>query len=127
MDQLTLEIDNGQTAFAPGETIGGEAGWNLPAWPKKSRLQLLWYTEGKGDEDAGLVEEIALDTPQPSETRRFDFRLPEGPYSFRGNLILLTWAIELQVDGEVLRREVVVSPTGQPIALHAPQESPHLG
>ncbi|HBO44500.1 MAG TPA: hypothetical protein DD670_11315 [Planctomycetaceae bacterium] len=126
MDNLVLEIDNGQTAFAPGETVGGEAGWNLPASPKEVSLQLLWYTEGKGDEDAGLVEEVTFDLPQPSENRRFTFRIPEGPYSFRGKLISLAWAIELQVDREVVRRELVVSPTGEPIVLHAPQEFPHL-
>ena len=117
MDQLTIEIEADQTSFAPGRTISGHARWLFAEPPDKADLQLLWYTEGKGDDDVGLAEKIVFDSPQMSDLRRFEIQLPIGPYSFSGKLISLTWALELQIDKECMRKEIVLSPTGSEIML----------
>jgi len=119
MNQITIDIqfDNDRNTFLPGQIMSGEVRWLCVEPPKKASLQLLWYTEGKSDEDVGLVEKNEFDNPQLSDIRNFEFHLPVGPYSFSGKLISLTWALELQVDKECLRKEFTLSPTGKEILL----------
>jgi len=117
MDELIIQIEDEQTAFLPEQTVRGQVRWSRPVPPKKASLQLFWYTQGKGDEDTGLVEKIRFEAPQAIDKQRFEFQLPVGPYSFSGRLISLTWALELHVDKEFLRRELVVSPHGSEILL----------
>ncbi|NLW84635.1 MAG: hypothetical protein GXY41_09590 [Phycisphaerae bacterium] len=117
MEELTIQLDDGQTAFIPGQTIRGQVRWSRLAPPKKARLSLFWYTQGKGDEDKGLVERIQFETPQAIDKRTFEFRLPVGPYSFSGRLISLTWALEVHLDKEFIRNEITVSPSGHEILL----------
>lgn len=112
MDNVTIdiEIEDNQTSFSPGQTVSGTVCWLCLEPPKKASLVLFWYTEGKGDEDLGIVEKVKFDSPQASDNRRFEFQLPVGPYSFSGRLISLTWALELEVDKECTRKDLVVSP-----------------
>lgn len=117
MDELIIKIEDEQTAFVPGQTVRGQVRWSRPVPPKKARLVLFWYTEGKGDEDNGLVERIPFETPQALDKRTFAFQLPVGPYSFSGRLISLMWALELHIDKEFIRKEITVSPDGHEILL----------
>ena len=119
MDKSTIDIEikDGQTSILPGQTLSGNARWLCLESPKKVSLQLIWFTEGKGDEDVGLAEEMKFENPYASDERPFEFQLPVGPYSFSGRLISLTWALELQVDEEVIRKEIILSPSGNEIML----------
>lgn len=117
MSPLTIDIEQRQTAFLPGQTLSGTARWNLSKPPKKAAIRLLWFTQGRGTEDAGVVEATDFDLPQLTDERQFEFCLPAGPYSFSGTLISLTWALELEVGRECERMEIVVSPTGEEITL----------
>ena len=114
---IDIEIEDNQTSFLPGQIVSGIVRWLCLEPPKKVRLELFWYTEGKGDEDVGLVEKIKFESPQASDNRRFEFQLPVGPYSFSGRLISLMWTLELQVDKDCTRKELVVSPVGNEILL----------
>ncbi|UCE50589.1 MAG: hypothetical protein JSW47_10580 [Phycisphaerales bacterium] len=92
-------------------------------------LRLLWYTQGKGDEDAGLAETMTFEPQGLADQRSFRFTLPDGPYSFCGSLISLTWALELSAwPGDVCeRKEITVTPTGQEVLLEAlPEEEVKL-
>ena len=117
MDSLKIEIKAEQTFFKPGQIISGNVQWCCSEVPYKASIQLLWYTEGKGDEDIGLAEEMRLENLQASDSRWFEFQAPIGPYSFSGKLISLTWALELQAGKECVRKEIVISPTGNEILL----------
>ncbi len=114
---IDIEITDKQTSFLPGQTISGNVRWLCSDPPKKASLQLIWYTEGKGDEDVGLADKIKFENLYASDEKPFEFQLPIGPYSFSGRLISLTWALELQVDKEVIRKEIVLSPNGNEIML----------
>ena len=119
MSKLKLATRNEQKAFRPGEEIAGAAGWELERAPKSAEVRLFWRTRGKGTEDVLVVEAISFPEPQAAEARPFQFRTPDGPYSFSGKLISLIWALELVVepDAEAARLELVISPTGQEILL----------
>ena len=119
MDKLEIAIREDKATFKPREKVQGAVQWNLPTVPKHLDLNLFWYTTGKGARDVGVVETLKFDNLGAFGSKDFSFTLPEGPYSFSGKLISLIWALELTCSpgSETVRREIVVSPTGQEIAL----------
>jgi hypothetical protein len=104
MNPLTIDIEDMNTSFQPGRAVRGQVQWRLAEEPEKACLRLLWYTAGKGTEDVGIVQTVEFDDPAAADTRRFDFTLPAGPYSFSGQLISLIWTLELEAGRECLRR-----------------------
>ena len=121
MTELTIELTDDRTNFAPGEEVSGTVSWSTEQTGEKLELRLFWFTRGKGTEDAGIVEKIQFDRPSPHETRPFRFHLPAGPYSFSGRLISLVWALELVASGSktVVRRELEVGPDRREVRLES--------
>jgi hypothetical protein len=121
-DWLQLETRDGANAFLPGETVEGTASWQLDPPAETVELRLLWYTQGKGDQDVGVVATLAFPEPVAKDRRAFSLQLPEGPYSFSGQLISLLWALELVAEpgSRASRLEITVSPTRREILLAPP-------
>lgn len=125
MSWIRIEPRDGATAFRPGDEVKGTVRWRLDHPPRSLELRLFWYTQGKGDQDMGVIASQPLDEPGldvPAEgSRSFRFRLPAGPYSFSGGLISLLWALEAVAETvghtQAERREIVVSPTGREILI----------
>jgi hypothetical protein len=119
MSSIQVETRDGVTSFRPGDEVEGTVRWRLDQPPQTIELRLFWYTEGKGDQDVGVVETIPLADPGVEDRRPFRFRLPLGPYSFSGKLISLLWAVEAVAEpGDTAGRlEITVSPTGREIVL----------
>lgn len=128
--------------FRPGAPVTGAVRWQLDQAPRTGELRLRWDTAGKGDPDHEVVGVAALATlprlgaaggaghpfrgdpaadPAPPlaavDARRFHLDLPLGPYSFVGKLIELSWSIEVELEGERVRRTLVVAPRARPITL----------
>jgi len=121
MSDLKILLRDERLNYRPGETIEGVAGWRLDQPPKSVELRLFWFTRGKGTEDVGVVNQVNFSEPQLEEGRKFSFTLPADPWSFSGQLVSLIWALELvaQPGDQSTRVEIVVSPSGQEIQLHA--------
>ncbi|MBK8000330.1 MAG: hypothetical protein IPK15_16810 [Verrucomicrobia bacterium] len=121
MSELKILLRDERLNYRPGETIEGVAGWRLDQPPKGVELRLFWFTRGKGTEDVGVVTSTNFPSPQIEEGRKFTFTLPQDPWSFSGQLISVIWALELvaQPGNHSTRLEIVVSPTGREIQLHA--------
>jgi hypothetical protein len=72
------------------------------ALPQGLEVSVLWYTEGKGDEDltvhyfhrwsAVRLQELDLEVPQYFETR-----LPESPLSYNGHLLRIRWCTRMRL------------------------------
>ena len=122
MGKLSIELNNGKEQFAPGERVEGRIEWSLDSNPKALELSLLWYTSGKGTRDVRVLNTHRIDSPGVIGSDRFSFTLPPGPYSFSGKLISLIWALELTCTpgDDTVRKEIIVSPTGQEIILGSP-------
>lgn len=64
--------------------------------------RLLWHTEGRGDSDRGVVDELDLFQGQltaGSPTyHTFHFTLPQEPWSYAGYYINIIWEVEVVVD-----------------------------
>ena len=120
MEWIQIETRDGGTAFAPGDTVEGSAGWQLERDAESIELRLFWYTQGKGDQDLEVVEVVTFPTPGLEDRRGFCITLPEdGPVSFSGKLISLLWALEVIAEpgSRAGRLEIVVSPGGREILL----------
>lgn len=61
---------------------------------------VLWYTEGKGDEDMGIhffERRSAADEPTDlRELQRFEVELPNSPLSYVGSLVQVFWCVRLR-------------------------------
>jgi len=126
---IRVETRDGVTAFRPGDEAAGTVRWQLDQPPRSLDLRLFWYTQGKGEQDMGVVEELPLAEPGAEGSRSFRFRLPAGPFSFSGKLISLLWAIEAVAETvgagpQAGRCEIIVSPTGREILL--PSQAPAI-
>ena len=121
MSELKILLRDERLNFRPGEMIEGVAGWRLGQPPRNVELRLFWFTRGKGTEDVGVVNQLTFSDPQLEEGRKFNFTLPPEPWSFSGQLVSLIWALELVVQpgNHSTRVEIVVSPSGREIQLHA--------
>lgn len=119
--KLTLELLEGQTAYRPGDTIEGVAGWELEKPIKKIEVHLCWHTEGRGNEDDSAVDTVTFENPQPVDAQIFSFTAPNGPYSYDGHLIAIKWTVELTGRGikAVERLNITISPTGSDVTLQS--------
>jgi hypothetical protein len=123
MEWIQVETRDGATAFVPGETVEGTASWQLEKAAQSVELRLFWYTQGKGDQDVGVVATVPFPEPALQDRRSFRIPLPAGPYSFSGKLISLLWALEVVAEpgSRAGRLEIIVSPSRREIQLQ-----PHL-
>lgn len=118
MSWLTIVLEDGRTAFEPGERVRGTVSWLLDEAPGEMAVHLLWYTEGKGTQDVGLAVTRTL-RPEAAGSAEIDMQLPEGPWSFSGKLVSLQWAIELVAGpAHVERQRLVVGPGRREVLLH---------
>ncbi len=114
MDSTTfsIELDNREAGFKPGEKLSGVAEWKIPSLLSPLELKVLWFTRGKGSLDTRVVAWKRFSKPEISGREKFCFILPSGPYTFSGKLISLVWGIEIvQLNTPVFfRKEFVLSP-----------------
>jgi hypothetical protein len=105
-----------------------------PADIQAVEASVLWYTEGKGEEDLGvhfferrLPADAELGDLRPM--RRLRTRLPNSPLSYRGAIVSVQWCVRLRL---FLRRgrEFVVEepftlgsvPSALPAVVREPEE-----
>lgn len=114
--------------YRPGETVAGVVSWELDGVPSSAELRLFWYTEGKGTQDLLVVASQSFANPARQDRREFGLRVPpEGPLSFSGSFISLTWALELllEPDSMAQRLELLISNDGREIRLRRlPDDKP---
>jgi hypothetical protein len=101
---FSIVLDKSQRVHHPGETLRGEYQIDAidPANIRAVELSVLWYTEGKGDEDLAVhyFERLMADDAEPPslhELRRFEVTLPNSPLSYEGVLIKIRWCVRLRV------------------------------
>jgi hypothetical protein len=101
---VTIRFDGNQRVFAPGEQLSGYCRWEVEPKSDARRVELsvLWYTEGKGEEDFGVHYfdgfSIADDDEGTSENfRRFSTVLPNSPLSYDGSLVRICWCVRVRV------------------------------
>ena len=116
---LELHTHDDETDFNPGDDVRVRLTWDLTAQPESVALSLTWHTEGKGDRDSSVVETVELSDVQQKQSVDLSITLPDGPYSFSGQLISLIWALEAVAhpSGASARRDIVLAPGKKEVAL----------
>jgi hypothetical protein len=117
MSSLQVQLD--REWVRPGGTVRARLHWELDDRPDKLVVRLLWYTEGRGTRDVGVIAEEELAFSGLTGDTEVELAVPEGPYSFSGRLITLRWVVELAVEpeGEAEQAPLVVGPTPVPVQL----------
>lgn len=100
---VVIRLEGNGRAYRAGETLSGDY-WleNVQAGEiKVIELSVLWYTEGKGDEDFGVHEfrRVTIDDRGGSGGRytgRFSVVLPRSPLSYEGQIVKLRWCVRVR-------------------------------
>jgi hypothetical protein len=101
---ISITLDRHQQIQQPGQTLRGEYQIDAvdPAEIRAVELSVLWYTEGKGDEDLAVhyFERLTADDMLATglhELRRFQTELPNSPLSYEGVLVKIRWCARVRV------------------------------
>lgn len=90
--------------YAPGEVF--ECTWHLervdPDHIQGLEVSVLWYTEGKGDEDISVhyfrrLSAARLRTMDLSEPQKFATVLPASPLTYNGHLLRIRWCARMRL------------------------------
>jgi hypothetical protein len=100
---VNIRLEGNGRGFRPGETLAGEYAFDdLPAdQAKHIEVSVLWFTEGKGDEDLAvhefwrinLEENRGVSLPQ---LQRFSTVLPNSPLSYDGRIVKIRWCVRVR-------------------------------
>ena len=99
---ISIQIQDIRPYFNPGDLI--ECDYQIDAIPADDiqavEASVVWYTEGKGDEDMGVhyFERRVLsdDENDLRQWLRFTTILPNSPLSFDGELIQVCWCVRVR-------------------------------
>jgi hypothetical protein len=100
---VSLAFDGECRHFRPGETLSGSyllEGLD-PAEIKAVELSVLWYTEGKGEEDLAVHfferSDAAAGAVDLGQSHQFSTRLPVAPLSYAGVIVKVCWCVRVRV------------------------------
>lgn len=113
VSRIQISLDGDRDTFAGQQEIAGEI--TLGAINvhdvKALELSVLWYTEGKGEEDLAVHYfqrfEATSEQPLPAAPLRFRVKLPESPLSYAGLIVKIQWCVRLRIF-PAIGKEVVV-------------------
>lgn len=95
--KLEMQSQDGRRAFEPGEEVFWLVHWELDQPVEALEMRLIWHTQGKGTRDISLAWSHRWERPNLVGDETLAMVLPEGPYTFSGKLISLSWRLELVV------------------------------
>ncbi len=107
--RIRIRFDGNGRTYGPGEILSGEY-W-LDSMPddgvRTIEVSVLWYTEGKGDEDLGVHDfrRVAIEengdgrVPRPGLDcpGRFSTTLPNSPLTYCGVILRVRWCVRVRV------------------------------
>ena len=98
---IRLDIDD--RVYQPGEVLSGEYWFESLDTSQVTAIEasVLWYTEGKGDEDMAIHEFWRRDATDgilidPRRPERFSTALPNSPLSYDGQILRLQWCVRVR-------------------------------
>jgi hypothetical protein len=102
--QVTISLDGGSRVYKPGDTLAGHYMVEHIHLTdiKAIELSVLWYTEGKGDEELAVhhferflpFADNLVDLRYP---RQFSTPLPNSPMSYDGVIVNIRWCVRVRV------------------------------
>jgi hypothetical protein len=101
---IALRICNPTAVFHPGDVLRCEYQIDAiqPSEIQAVEASVLWYTEGKGDEDLG-VHYFERNTPSDSvdgdlrQLHSIQVGLPRSPLTYNGFLVKIRWCVRVRL------------------------------
>ncbi len=100
---ISLGILNNERVFRPGDLLECEFQIDAvePGEVQAVEASVLWYTEGKGDEDMGVhffERRVAGDSEELDlrQLHRFSTKLPNSPQSYAGLIVKIHWCVRVR-------------------------------
>lgn len=99
---VRIRFDGNGRVYQPGDVLAGEYRLEsvAPSEVRAIEVSVLWYTEGKGDEDMAVHDFwrwSAESGDLPSQrSGRFSTTLPNSPLSYRGMNLKLHWCVRVR-------------------------------
>lgn len=102
--RIVIRLDENGRTYRPGDTLAGE--YRMMAIDrddiKALEISVLWFTEGKGDEDLAVHDFRRLsaedgDWIDPRRAGRFSTILPNSPLSYDGKIVKVRWCVRVRV------------------------------
>jgi hypothetical protein len=101
---LSLCLGDSRRSYAAGEVLVAEYQIDAvdPADIQAVEASILWYTEGKGEEDMGVhffERRLPADADEGDlrPMRRLKTHLPNSPLSYRGAIFSIHWCVRLRL------------------------------
>jgi hypothetical protein len=101
---VSIRLDGNGRVYRPGDSLSGQYLIESlsPASVKAIELSVLWYSEGKGDEDLAVHDfrRRSADNGQPLDLawpEPFSVTLPQSPLSYDGLILKLRWCVRVRV------------------------------
>jgi hypothetical protein len=101
---LSLCIGGGKTHFAAGDELVCEYQIDAvdPSEIQAVEASVLWYTEGKGEDDLGVhffERRLPADADDGDlrPMRRLRTRLPNSPLTYGGSILSIRWCVRLRL------------------------------
>jgi hypothetical protein len=100
---VVIRFEKDQNAYPPGATLAGDfwlRGLTLDE-VRAVETSVLWYTEGKGDEDMAVhafwrASADAGDWITPNRPNHFETILPRAPLSYSGLILKVRWCVRVR-------------------------------
>ena len=89
MSELNIQLNSDRNTFVPGQTAEGTISWQFDEEPQKLTLALHWYTRSMAGRQSGMADCIEFERPGLNGSKAFSLKIPQGPYSFKGQLLSL--------------------------------------
>lgn len=101
---ISLQILNPQRVLHPGDLLRCESQLDAvdPSEVLAVESSVLWYTEGKGDEDMGVhyfERRVPADADEDNlcALHRFQTVLPQSPLSYHGSIVKIRWCARVRL------------------------------
>lgn len=101
---VSLSFFQQQRVFVPGSALSCEFQIDAvrPDELEAVELSVLWFTEGKGEEDLDVHffdrrEREEDEQPALHVLRRFETMLPNSPLSYQGTIVKINWCVRVRL------------------------------
>jgi hypothetical protein len=100
---ILIRLDSPARTYYPGQSLSGqyrlESAEGDPI--RAVEASVLWYTEGKGEQDLAVHEFWRRDSQggeglDPRRPERFSTTLPISPLSYDGQIIQVRWCVRVR-------------------------------
>lgn len=101
-DPIIVKLEDPPDVYYPGDTLAATYRMGPdPLGITEVEVSVLWYTEGKGNEDLGVhhfekYKAAEEGPPSPWEVRRLTTRLPASPLSYEGVFVKIRWCLRVR-------------------------------